>query len=116
MLPLIREHKDLVIVKRLGRAPEVLDIVLFRSASGKYILHRVIKMNDGKCVTLGDNSIIPEYINEDEILGTMTGLVRDGKEYDLNNLPYKLYLMFWIRPWWLRIKTKRLVNAIKRII
>ncbi len=116
MLPLLREGRDLFIIeaKRGGRC-NVGDAVLFKRGSD-YVLHRVIAVHSGSYDILGDNCINPERgIKEADILGIMTGFVRDGREHSINEPCYRLYVYVWLRTAGLRIFLKKVINRVRKI-
>lgn len=79
MLPFIRGGKDSV---RLRKMPDVAvgDIVLAR-LPGRYVLHRVIERNDRKLTLMGDGNIAgTEACSTEDVMGSVVGIVRNGKE------------------------------------
>ena len=81
MLPLIRQDRDLMLIARKG--PERcrrLDAVLFRRDNGQYVLHRILKVRPADYWVAGDNCSSGEYVREDQILGILTAVIRDGKQ------------------------------------
>lgn len=97
MLPLLRQGKDLFTVRRKGTERcRRGDVVLYRRPPTHYVLHRVIEVRKQDYVILGDNCIGKEYgIRDEDIIGVMTGYVRDGREHSTDELGYRLY-SFWI--------------------
>lgn len=79
MLPFIRGGKDSI---RLRKMPDVAvgDIVLAR-LPGRYVLHRVIERNDRKLTLMGDGNIAgTEACSTEDVMGSVVGIVRNGKE------------------------------------
>jgi hypothetical protein len=104
MLPLMREHRDLLIIEKRpeGRCKK-FDIVLYRRPSGKHILHRIIKVRKDDYIIAGDNRWEREIGVKDEwIFGVLTGIVRDGKKIDLKGWKYRLYVFAWCDLFWVR--------------
>ena len=95
MLPLLRQGKDLFTVRRKG--PERCqkgDVVLYRRGN-QYVLHRVVEARPSDYVILGDNCIGKEYgVTDADIIGVMTGYVRNGKEHSVDDWDYRLYSRF----------------------
>ena len=108
MMPLLRQGKDLFILKKRG--PERLavgDVVLYR-AGGKYVLHRVVEVRENDYVILGDNCVRREFgITDDDVIGVMTGFVRRGKEHSVADFGYRLYSALWLRTEKPRVFLKR---------
>ncbi len=121
MEPLIHHQKDtIIVVKQNGRLKKY-DIPVYISRSGKYIMHRVIKVCKDHYVIVGDNLLTREYVTDDMVIGVLKGFYKNGKKYiDLDtSRAYKLYSRIWVaflplRP--LYVYSKKAVNKIKRII
>ena len=111
MLPLLRERKDLFIVKKKGRERcKAGDVVLYRRPPDQYVLHRIIGVRADDYVVLGDNCIAKEYgITDGDIIGVMTGYVRDGKERSVTDAAYMRYTWLWMHTTPLRIAVKKAI-------
>ena len=96
MLPLLRQKKDLVVIRAKGKERcRKYDAVLFRRGS-KYVLHRIIQVRPDDYVIVGDNQFHREYgVKDEQILGTMTRFVRNGKDISVDNRLYQLYVHLW---------------------
>ena len=135
MMPLLRQGKDLMVIRRREEPPKLWDAVLFERPNGQLIMHRIVKqkVKDGQNIylILGDNCIAGEWMPEAAIHGTLVEIRRKGgkiiRPADLN---YRLYLALWAKPYRLRtlllkikFKTKRalylalrpIYRAIKKI-
>ena len=114
MYPLIRQGKDVLIIKKVNSKLKKMDIHLYKRESGQYVLHRIIKVNENDYVIRGDNTYYNETgIRDDQILGVLSGVIREGKEISVNSLSYKIYSYFWYYTYYLRkliIKTKRCIR------
>ena len=99
MLPLLRQGKDLFVVEKRG--PERLragDVVLYRRPPNQYVLHRIVKVRERDYVILGDNCVNREYgITDEDILGVLTGFVREGKHHTVTEKGYRLYSFLMVR-------------------
>lgn len=108
MLPLLRQGRDLFILKKKG--PErcrVGDVVLYRRGE-KYVLHRVVEVREKDYVILGDNCVAREYgITDGDVIAVMTGFVRSGKEHSVTEPGYRLYSSVWMRTEKPRVFLKR---------
>ena len=116
MLPMLRQGRDSVV---LAKAPEKLkkyDIPLYQRHDGKYVLHRIVKVeNNYTCI--GDNQLIEEKnVEHCQIIAYVTAFYRDNKRYSINNPIYKAYCCLWVNSKKLRIFFKKIRNRIKRII
>ncbi len=81
MLPLIRQGKDEVIVKKLGGNLNKFDIVFYCRKNGDFVLHRFIGFDkNGGYIMRGDNQTFKEYgISNDNIIGVVKSVVRGGE-------------------------------------
>ena len=113
MYPLIRQGKDVLIIKKVNTRLKKMDVPLYKRKSGQYVLHRIIKVNENDYVIRGDNTYYNETgIRDDQILGVLSGVIREGKEISVNSLNYKIYSYFWYYTYYLR----KLIIKIKRCI
>lgn len=97
MLPMLRDGKDVVVLKKPDGRLHLFDVPLYRRDNGKYVLHRVIDfLNDGSYVMCGDNQFALEKgIRDDQIIAVMTAFYRKGKAYTPRTFRYRLYVNFW---------------------
>ncbi len=93
MFPLLRERRDIIEIrkKKPGRC-EKYDVVLYK-CHGKYILHRILRvLPDGYIVAGDHNSFLDPIVKDDDILGVMKRVIRDGKDITMDDLRYRLYV------------------------
>ena len=113
MEPMLRDGKDVVVLKKPGGRLKLFDVPLYRRDNGHYVLHRVIDFGkDGNYIMCGDNQFAKEKgirdvmcgdnqfakekgIRDDQIIAVMTSFVRKGKPYKINSLRYRTYVNFW---------------------
>lgn len=97
MLPMIKEGRDLVVIKKKGEARlKKYDVAMYEREPGHYILHRVIAVKDDSYIMRGDNNYFKEYgIKDSDILGVLTGFIRKGTEHSVTEPKYKLYYHVW---------------------
>lgn len=95
MLPLLRQRRDIIeIRKKQGRCKKY-DVVLYKRGN-KYVLHRILKVRENDYVIVGDHCIRREFgITDDQILGVMTRVIRDGKSIYPTDWKYRLYVHLW---------------------
>ena len=96
MMPLLRENRDLIVVRRKepGRLHKY-DVVLFQRANGEYVLHRILKMNQNSYWIVGDNCAFGEMVTDEQILGILTEIVRDGKTIEVTDKKYLCFVYIW---------------------
>ena len=111
MLPLLKQGRDAFIVRAVGEYEtcKKWDVVLYKRPPESYVLHRVVRVHDKGYDILGDNCIgIERNIPKDAVIGVMTGFIRNGKKYEADSRLYKLYVLFWCKPYRIRILLKRI--------
>jgi hypothetical protein len=125
MLPLLRQQKDLfVIEKKSGERCKKYDAVLFKRANGQYVLHRILRVNKKDYVLCGDHQFRLEYgVTEDQILGVMTQVIREGETIAVSDKRYQVYVHLWcdffyIRAaiLWMKIMLFRVLRKLKKLL
>lgn len=103
MMPLLRQRKDLIhLVKSQGRLKKY-DVPLFKRGNGQYVLHRVVRVEPDSYVLCGDNQIYKEKgVTDDQVIGVMEGITRNGRYIPVTSLKYRLYVRVWCGTYWLR--------------
>ncbi len=118
MRPLFRGKGDAALLVRPDRDIGKYDVVLYRNESaGKYVLHRVIKVNGDVLVIRGDNTFVKEYVPRADVIAYMTAFNRKGKRREVTDFSYVLYSRFWNFIYPLRFvlrKIRTLLGRIKR--
>ena len=96
MMPLIREKKDIIEIRRKGKGRcKKYDVVLYKRRD-KYILHRILKVLPDGYIIAGDHcTFIENDIKDENILGIMTRVQRNGKDITPDNFWYKVYVHLW---------------------
>lgn len=128
MTPLLREGRDVMVIdKKGGEKCKNHDAVLFRrygiEGRGAYVMHRILRVNkDGTYWIVGDACTKGETVNEDQILGVLTAVIRDGKRISVTDKSYRRYVFFVADLWplhhlWLYIRNffRRVFSKLKRI-
>lgn len=126
MRPLLRQGRDIVVIKRPQFPLKVGDVPLYKVKSRKeLVLHRILRVNgDGSYIIRGDNLFAKEHVLESQIVGVMKAFYREGKYCDCEkSRKYKLYIFlnrvsypvrrFWkltLRPILSKIKHKIIKN------
>lgn len=115
MLPLLRQGRDLFIVCKKGKERcKAGDLVLYHRTPEQYVLHRIVEVRHNDYVVLGDNCIAREYgITDDDIIGIMTGFVRDGREHSVKENGYRIYTFIWLHTASLRIILKKCTKLVR---
>ena len=109
MLPMLRQGQDAVVLSPLPEQLHRFDLPLYRRDNGQYVLHRIIALSD-TCTCMGDNQFLPEPgIRREQMIGIVTAFTRNGREYQVTDLRYRLYCRLWhhtrpLRRAWRRIR------------
>ena len=104
MMPLLRQKKDIIEIRKKGvERCKKYDVVLYRRRE-KYILHRILKVLPDGYLIAGDHCVTLEKdIKDENILGVMTRVFRNGKNITPDNIWYKLYVHVWCDAYPVRI-------------
>ena len=117
MLPLLHQGKDLFTVEKKDPATrcKVGDVVLFRRPPDKYVLHRVIEVLPDGYTIMGDNCVTKERgVRDEDILGIMTGFVRNGKAHSVSEWGYRAYSAATMAMAPVRVFAKKVINHLRR--
>lgn len=116
MWPLIRIDRDHVTVVPLRRPLQRGDIVLFADDAGRYVVHRVWKLDEDCVITLGDHCVVPDApLRHDQVWGLVTKLERGSHVIDLDTPAARLYGRFWMGTLPLRRVYDLALNFARRI-
>ena len=117
MMPLLRQRRDIIEIHAKG--PErckKYDVVLYKRGD-KYILHRILEvLPDGYIIAGDHNTFLETDITDDQILGIMTRVVRDGKSVYMDDRGYQLYVHLWCDFYPLRMGILRGKGRILRVL
>ncbi len=118
MMPLLRQGRDLFTVRKKGQERcRAGDVVLYKRPPDQYVLHRIVEVREDGYVILGDNCVNREYgIRDSDILGVMTGYIRDGKEHSVTEQAYLDYTARILRGEKSRVARIRLKQRIRRTL
>lgn len=93
MKPLLDDGKDQVELVKVDGPLKRNDIPLFSRQDGTFVLHRIVKvLKDNNYLVRGDNQIINEKINHQQIIGKVCKIVKNNQEIDFSSKKYKRYL------------------------
>ncbi|MBQ7346826.1 MAG: S24/S26 family peptidase [Clostridia bacterium] len=96
MRPMLRNRRDRVIIKPVGEGRlSKWDLPLYRRPDGKYVLHRIIGVEDGYYIIRGDNTYAKEKVPDEWILGVVTEFYRGERHVMADNKSYRRYAAFW---------------------
>ena len=98
MLPLLRDSKDLVTIRKYcGEGLKKFDVAMYdRGGERRYVLHRIVGVGDGWYDFLGDNCAEREYrIPERASIGVLESFRRGEKEINVTDKGYLWYSRIW---------------------
>lgn len=95
MRPLFKTNRDMIILKRPTAELKKYDVALYRTRSGKYVLHRVVGVRDDIYLIRGDNTFVLERVPKDSVIGVLTDFNRKGRRYTTKSFSYRLYSRAW---------------------
>ena len=114
MMPLLREHRDIMVIRKITEPLKKYDTVLFKRPNGAYVLHRIIKVcAPGQYSIAGDNRAFSEIVPEEWIIGILSEVIRDGRHISVESDEYKAYVKK-VPLHRLRLKIKPYPQAAKR--
>ena len=96
MLPLLRQRRDVIEIRKKepGRCKKY-DVVLYKRGD-MYVLHRILRVLPNGYLIAGDhNAFVERDITDENILGVMKRVIRNGKSIETNNPYYRLYVHLW---------------------
>lgn len=109
MQPLIRRNMDPVTIVPLQRPLKKGDVVLFTTGPGRYVVHRVWKIEKNRVQTLGDNCISPDgWLPLENVLGQAVSFRKNGRQFRLDTPAARLWGRFWMLLYPIRKQYKRL--------
>ncbi len=98
MYPMLRNKRDMVVIKKVDGPFKKHDVPVYRLKSGKIVMHRILKVTKDGYIIRGDNLYKNELdITDNNIIGVLKAFYRNGKYYDVEtSKKYKLYVL-WVR-------------------
>ena len=114
MLPLLRQKRDIVEIRPKGAERcRKNDVVLYKR-NNNYILHRILEVCPNGYIIAGDNNTFLERdISDNQILGIMRSIVRNGKKINMDSIRYRAYVHIWCDLYPARIFILRTIRRIK---
>lgn len=95
MCPMLRHGADTVELSPLPLKLKKYDVVLYKRDNGKYVLHRIVKTGE-TYTCIGDNQYFKETgLRRDQMIAVVTAFTRNGKNYTVKSLGYRIYYRLW---------------------
>lgn len=117
MRPMLRDRRDRVVIRSLETEERLrrYDLPLYRTADGRYLLHRVIGIGErGEYLVRGDNTYAIEHISAEQVLGVVTEFYRAGKRRSADDAGYRRYAAVWNALYPVRAGAHRVRGALAR--
>lgn len=115
MMPLIKQGRDVLVISKVNGRLKRYDVPLYKRKNGQYVLHRILKVRKNDYVICGDNRYGKEYgITDSEIIGVLSGIIRNGKEISASDKKYRAYVHLWCDFYFVRAFVLRLKHFVKR--
>ena len=115
MLPMLRQGRDSVELSPLPERLKKYDLPVYQYPSGKYVMHRVVRVEEDHYVCNGDNLLQMEKIYPNQMIALVTAFTRDGKRIEVTDFRYQLYCRLWVGSRPLRHGWRRLRPVLGRI-
>ena len=118
MLPMLHQNRDIVVIVPPEGRLKKYDVALYKRGSS-YILHRIIGIQDKEYLIRGDNTYRMEFVPPELVIGVLTGFVRNGKSYTVEDTGYQIYCRIWNAIYPLRkllFLMRRIVGKIARML
>lgn len=120
MSPFLMHGRDSIRLKKPDRKLRKGDMVFFQRKSGKFVMHRIIRVRKEGFYLLGDSqqsSEIEGPIEESQIFAMITSVCRKGRWIGPGNFWWKFFEHYWIIMIPFRrflINTYRFMSSIRR--
>lgn len=115
MWPLMIHKTSKVMVVPIEAEPKVYDIPLYKRENGEYVIHRIVRIKNGRIYTRGDNRADVECINTESILGTVKVIRNKNNVITVNDKRYKLYIVILKLTYPLRFLVYKFRSLIRKI-
>lgn len=98
MRPFLEDQRDKIVLTKFTRVPQVGDAVLAEIAPGKYVYHRIIRIENNKVTLKGDGNISGiEQCHISHVVAATKYLIRKDKVYSPKDKAWRYYSALWPR-------------------
>ena len=108
MYPFLHHRRDTVYLSKITAPLKRGDMILYRRPGGQYVLHRIIRAEQGRYDLLGDRQVAMEPgVPENRVLALVAAVRRKGKLLKSGDFLWDFFEKRWInlirlRPWLIR--------------
>ena len=110
----LRQGNDLVTIRTVERRLKEREVALYKRDSGQLVLHRVIEVYEDSYGIRGDNTFGIEKVRDDQILGVLTEVIRDGKTISVTDPEYLKYVERNLKSYPVRLAKRKCRNALSK--
>lgn len=96
MEPLLYDHKTWVIIEPATEPLKPGDLAIYQCGEGHYVIHRIIRVEDGFYHIRGDNNIDGENVPREFVLGRVEKIYRGGKPVNTAGPSYQCYTALYV--------------------
>lgn len=114
MRPMLRQGMDSVLLSPLPERLKPFDLPLYQREDGKYILHRIIAVEEGRYLCRGDNQLKAETVTHDRILAVVTAYWRGKRRVEMDSPEHRLYCRLILPLWQLYRRIRAFLGRVKR--
>ena len=98
MTPFLVHHRDTVYLSKISRPLKRGDMILYRRANGKYILHRIYRTEPNTYTLVGDaQTTLEQGISPDQVMALVTAVHRKEKLLKPGSFWWEFFRLVWIR-------------------
>lgn len=98
MLPFLAPGRDSVYLKAIDRSPARGDIAMYQRPSGQYVLHRVLRCENGSCWFAGDaQDEIEGPLPESCVFAFAESVIRKGKKEAPGSFVWDFFAGVWLK-------------------
>lgn len=117
MTPFLVHQRDTVYLSKVNSKLKRGDMVLYQRDNGRYVLHRILRVEGDLYTMIGDAQVHPEPgIRKDQVRAVVTAVRRKGALLQRGNFWWDFFEKTWIRIVPLRPALRKTYSHFKRLI
>ena len=117
MVPFLVEARDTAYLAKADRPLKRGDMAFYRRDNGRYILHRVYRVENGLYTMVGDaQTVLERGVRPDQIRALVTAVRRKGKLLKKGSFCWFFFERIWIRMVPLRPAARKAYALVKRLL
>ena len=97
MSPFLVHGRDTVYLSKITRPLKKGDMILFRRETGDWVLHRILKAEDGVYTLIGDAQTWTEQVAHCQVYALVSAVRRKGKLLRTGNFLWAFFEHLWLR-------------------